>query len=437
MLNQKILILVVASLFVKQVIAQDLLETYQLALENEPVRKSAFLNTFETAELKSQSIAQMLPNISAGGSSTKLWLNSKKNTFQGNGSQDFWNHVFAINLIQPVFHWDHWVQLSLADNRIAQVEAQYQAAEQALIVKITEAYFNILTAQDNLKFILAEKEAIQTQLKQATVNYKVGIISITAVHEAQAAYDQATANEIDAINLIDDRKEELRNLIGENEASLNLLQAKISLSPPEPADLPSWSKAAENNNFKIVAQLNQTEVARKHVELQKSGHLPTVDIIGSYGVVDNNSSFSLRGDAQSIGVQLNVPIFQGGAVNSRTRQAQYQLEREKENLIKVKRDVTLAVRNAYRDVVTSLSRIKALNSAVISSESALNATKAGLEVGTRTMVDVLTEQRNLYRSKSLYAQSRYDYLVNGIRLKNAAGSLSEADLENINQYLIH
>ncbi len=428
---------VLAVCTLQQCYAQDLIKTHQLALENNPELKSAYFNQFATAELKSQSIAQMLPTISLSGSSARERLNNKKTTFQASGSQNYWNHSFTINFIQPVFHWDHWIQLNQSDNQIAQSEAQYQAIYQQLIVNTSEAYFNILAAEDNLEFTVSEKKAIEQQLEQATQRFKVGLIAITDVYEAQAGYDQSVADEIEAINLLDDNKENLREIIGENEADLDTLLETIPLNLPEPADITSWSNVAENNNFNIIAQLNQTEVLRKEIKRQKSGHLPTIDIVASYGVQDNTSTFGLRGDTQSVGLQLNLPIFEGGGVHSRTKQAQFNYQQEKENLTKVKRTVARQVRNAYRDVVSSISRVKALHATIKSSESALEATEAGFSVGTRTMVDILAEQRNLYRAKRDYSRSRYDYLINGIKLKEAAGSLSEADLQIINQYLAH
>jgi len=415
--------------------AQNLVETHQLALENNPELKSAYLNQFSTSEIRSQSIAQMLPTISVSGSSARQRLNNKKFTFQRNGTQNYWNHSFTINFKQPVFNWGHWVQLNQSDNRIAQSEAQYQATYQQLIVQTSEAYFNILAAQDNLEFTVSEKKAIKKQLEQATQRFKVGLIAITDVHEAQAGYDQSIANEIEAANLLDDSKENLREIIGENEAQLDTLLENIPLNFPEPADITLWSKAAESNNFNIIAQLNQTEVIRKEIKLQKSGHLPTIDIVANYGVQDNTSNFGLRGDTQSVGLELNLPLFEGGAVHSRTKQAQFNYQREKENLTQTKRAVTRQVRNAYRDVISSISRVKALEATVKSSTSALEATEAGFEVGTRTMVDILAEQRNLFRSKRDYSRSRYDYLINGIKLKEASGSLTAADLETVNQYL--
>ena len=416
--------------------AQNLTETYQLALENNPDLKSAYLNQYSISEIRSQSIAQMLPNISFSGSSSRNKLNNNKNNFQGNGKQKYWNNSLTINLRQPVFNWGHWVQLSQSENRIAQSEAQYQAISQALIVKTSESYFNILSAQDTLEFTTSEKNAIERQLEQAKQRFDVGLIAITDVYEAQAGYDQSIANEIDAINLLDDSKENLREIVGENDGKLKPLKNNIPMNLPEPVDINLWSESAEKNNFNIVAQLNQTEVARKEVNLKQSDHLPVINLVANYGVNDNTATFGARGETQSLGLEFNLPLFEGGGTYSRAKQAEFDFQREKENLIKVKRSVTRQVRNAYRDVISSLSRVKALYATVKSSKSALEATEAGFQVGTRTMVDVLAEQRNLYRSMRDYSRSRYDYLINSIKLKEAAGSLSEGDLQEINKYLL-
>ncbi len=417
--------------------AQNLMEIFQLAKDNEPEYRAAYLNQFSAAESKSQSIARMLPLISAQAKSSRNRLNNRKSaTFRKGGIQHYWDNTINVSFNQPVFHWEHWVQLDQSDNQIAQAEARFQAQQQTLMLQVVEAYFNILSAQDTLTFAEAEKTAIGKQLEQAQQRFEVGLIPITDVYEAQAAFDEANANVIDAANEVDNEKENLRELIGHHEKELDLLAEEMPLIHPEPADLDAWAKAAENNNFNIIAQLNQTEFARKNIALQRSGHIPTLDIVASYGVSDNNSNFGLRGDTESVGLQLNIPIFEGGAVYSRTKQAEFDFKKERENLIKVKRTVIRDVKNAYRGVLTSISRVKALKAAVKSALSALEATEAGFEVGTRTMVDVLTEQRNLFRVKRDYARSRYDYLVNTIRLKNAAGSLSEADIESINKFLV-
>ncbi|MGZ0079558.1 TolC family outer membrane protein [Methylomonas sp. YC3] len=423
----------VALIPVKPAFSQDLLETYQLAKANDPEFKSSDINKLATAEIKSQSIAQMLPNLSFSANSSRNRLEST--SFLGTTLQHYWDSKLGINLKQPVFHWDHWVQLDQADNKIAQAEAQFQAKQQNLIRRTAEAYFNILAAQDNLEFANSEKKAIEKQLEQAKQRFDVGIIAITDVYEAQAGYDRALASEIEAQNLLDNSKEALREIIGENAAELNSLQAQIPLSPPAPEDLASWSNTAENNNFSIVAQINQAEYVRKNIELQQSKHLPTLDIVAQYSEMDTGNRYGLRGDNESFGLQLNLPLYEGGGTSSRSRQAAYEYEAAKEDLTKVKRSINRGVKDAFRGVVSSISRVKALDATSKSAEMAVEAAEAGFEVGTRTMVDVLTEQRNLYKAKSDYARSRYDYLINGIKLKEAAGSLNEQDLEQINQYL--
>jgi outer membrane protein len=432
-MTKLLLTFLVALIWGSPAFCQDLLETYQLAKANDPEFKSSDINKLATAEIKSQSIAQMLPNLSFSANSSRNRLEST--SFLGTTLQHYWDSKLGINLKQPVFHWDHWVQLDQADNKIAQAEAQFQAKQQSLMRRTAEAYFNILAAQDNLEFANSEKKSIEKQLEQAKQRFDVGIIAITDVYEAQAGYDRSLASVIEAGNLLDNSKEALREIIGENAAELNSLQPQIPLSPPAPDDLSSWSNAAENNNFSIVAQINQAEYVRKNVELQQSKHLPTLDIVAQYSEMDTGNQYGLRGDNESFGLQLNLPLYEGGGTSSRSRQAAYEYEAAKEDLTKVKRSINRGVKDAFRGVVSSISRVKALEATSKSAAMAVEAAEAGFEVGTRTMVDVLAEQRNLFRAKSDHARSRYDYLINGIKLKEAVGSLNEEDLEQINQYL--
>ena len=432
--------LIITLLGVTPLKAQNLTEIFQLALQNDPFLKQSEANKSAAGESEDQSIARMLPTVSATGTTTADWLHNKKAggfDFRGNQvNQDFNSHTFSVNVTQPLFHWEHWIQLSQADNKIAQAEASYQAELQKLMVKTTEAYFNVLSAQDNLKFTIAEKEATARQLDQAKQRFEVGIIPITDVHEAQAGFDQVVANEIEASNNVDNQKEALREIIGENSVILNELGDQLPLKKPEPSDIKVWSTAAEQNNFNIIAALNQAESARKSIDLQRSGHLPQLDMVASYAYSDVNSSFGFRGDTQNIGVRLNVPLFEGGAVTSKTRQASYEHEAAKENLNAVKRTVNREVKNAYRGVITNMGRVEALKAAVASAESALAATEEGFTVGTRTMVEVLNEQRNLFKAKRDFARIRYDYLVQSIKLKQASSNLSQNDLEQINRLLV-
>lgn len=416
--------------------AQNLSEIYLLALQNSPLLKQSEANRSAIGESKDQSLAQMFPQLSAAAASSRDRLRNNKFTFQGLGAQDYWTQSFNVNLTQPIFHWDHWVQLSQSDNRIAQAEAAYQAELQNLMVKTTEAYFNVLSAQDNLQFATAEKEAIARQLEQAKQRFEVGLIAITDVHVAQAGYDQALANEIEAANNLDNQKEALREIIGENEAALDPLGGQLPLIKPEPEDISAWSDSAEISNLSIISAFNQSEISRKSVDLQRSGHLPKLDLVASYGVSDVNSTFGLRGNTESVGLQINVPLFEGGAVNSRTRQASFEYQAAIENLNQKKREVKRQVKDAYRGIISNMSRVEALESSVKSAQSAVEATEAGFEIGTQTMVDVLNEQRNLYRAKRDFSRTRYDYLINSLKLKQAASNLTLDDLAQINGLLV-
>lgn len=426
--------------------AQNLSEIVDLALQNDPTLKKVEAERSAREEFKNQSLARFFPAASAVGRSSLEFLHNKKakgfNNF-GNAdfrgplvNQEYWSHTFDLNVTQPVFHWDHWVQLSQSENVIAQAEAKYQAELQNLLTRTTQAYFEVLSARDNLEFAMAEKEAIARQLEQARQRFEVGIIAITDVNEAQAAFDQALASEIEAANLLDNKNEALKEIIGEQDIVLDLLGEQLPLKKPEPADISKWSTTAELNNFDVIAAYNEAESARKTIEIQRSGHFPQLDIVGTYGVSDVNSSFGFRGDTQNIGLRLNVPIFEGGNVNSKTRQAQFEFEAARENLSAVRRSITRQVKDAYRGVITNISRAEALKTAVMSSETSLEASEAGLAAGTRTMVDVLNLQRDLYRAKRDFSRARYDYLINSIKLKQLASNLTQADLEQISRLLL-
>ena len=422
--------------------AQDLSETFELALQNDPVLKEAQANQLATGESRPQSIARLLPNVSANGLGSSDWLKNQKYRVDARSpdyrgpNQSYWSFVFNIKLTQPLFHWDYWIQLSQSDNQIAQAEADYQAVLQKLMVRTTEAYFNVLSAQDTVDLILAEKQSISRQLDQAKQRFEVGLNAITDVYEAQSAFDDAIANEIEAVNDLENKKEALREIIGDNEVKLNSLGAALPLLRPEPSNIKVWSATAETNNFNVISALNKAEFSRKSIDVQRAGHLPQLDMVALYTDSDVNSTSGFRGDTQSVGLQVNIPLFEGGAVNSRTRQASYQYEAAKESLIAVKRAVKRQVTDAYNGVVSNISRVEALKTAVISAESAVEASEVGFEIGTRTMVEVLAEQKKLYRTKRDFLRSRYDYLINSIKLKQASSELTQNDLEQINRLLL-
>ena len=416
--------------------AQDLLDIYELALQHDPVLKQSIASQQAIGESRPQSIANFLPNIAATGISNQNRLVNDRATYQGLGIQNYMDNNLTLNITQPLFHWEHWIQLSQSDNQIAQAEADYQTELQKMMVKIIDAYFNILAANDNLDFIIAEKEAIARQLDQAKQRHETGLIDITQVYEAQTAFDRAIANEIEATNNIDNQKEALTAIIGEQTLIVNRLANTIPLIKPEPNDITAWSESAESNNFSIISAFNQMEFSRKSIDIQRNGHLPKLDLIASMGEYATSSNFGLQGQNEIIGLRLNMPLYEGGAVNSRTRQAQFKFEQSNENLIATKRTVNKQVKDAYRAIITSLNRIKALQSAINSAEAALKGTETAFDVGLRTIIDVLIAQKNLYQDKRDYSRARYDYLLNTIKLKQASSSLSRQDLEMMNNLLV-
>jgi outer membrane protein len=427
--------------------AQDLLQTYELALQHDPQLAQVQEQRNAALENRPQSVARLLPNLSFTGQMDYVHQNIER--FPQRVSvpglpggaipgilDNFWNSSATVQMRQPLFHQDYWVQLSQSENQIAQAEAQYAAEQQNLMLRTTQAYFNVLAAKDSVEFAKAEKDSIGRQLEQAKERFAVGLIAITDVHEAQAAYDQAVATEIRMENDLDNAREALREIIGELDEELSVLMEDLPLSRPEPAKLEDWSNISLQNNLNIIAAANETEVARKNISLQRTGHLPTLDFVGAYNFSDSSSlTLGSRAERGSVGVQMNVPIFQGGAVNSRTRQARHQFEAALRNLDKQRRAVDRTTKNAYRGILSTISQVESLKAAVFSAQSAVEATEAGLEVGTRTMVEVLTEQSRLYAAKRNYSRARYDYIINGFQLKQAAGILTREDIELVNKWL--
>jgi len=425
-------------LFSSSLSAQNLLEIYNVALDNDPILRQSLANKLAVDESKDQSIARLLPTVDVGAASGHNWSaqQSRFNAVIDTSSNKYWDNKFSINLVQPVFHWDMWVQLSQSEKKIAQAEASYLAEQQNLILKTANAYFNVLAAQDDLTFSLAEQKTIARQLEQAQQRFEVGLIAITDVYEAQAGFDQSRSDVIAAENEVENTKESLRQIIGTFTDELNTLGETFPLPEPEPNSSELWNSQALNQNLQIIVARNEAEIIQKNISFQRSGHYPTLDLVGQYGINDTSGAMWQHGNSQNIGLQLNVPLFQGGAVLSRTREAEHQYTQAQEVLIETKRAVTKEVKDSYRGVMTSISQVEALKSAVKSGKSALEATEAGFEVGTRTMIDVLTATRNYTDAQRKYTKSRYAYIINGIRLKNAASTLSVGDLEAINQYLM-
>lgn len=415
---------------------QDLLAMYRLAEQNDPLFAQVQYQQNVADEIWWQRMGRLLPNISLSAQTSREHIDNAKNTFQREGAQNYWKHSFDINFSQPVVHWDYWVELSQADNEIAKTESDFYFEQQLLMFRVTEAYFKVLASHDRLTFSKSEKQAINQQLEQAKESVVVGLGSRTDVYEAKAAYAKAVASEIEAFNTLGDSKEMLKEIVGDIDIDLKEIGSVIPLVKPVPEDMQEWAGIALQNNLEIISAFNSLEISRKEVHRQWSGHLPTIDIVGGYGQTDNGSSFGLRGNTSNIGVQLNLPLFSGGATQAKIRQAEYEHKIEEKKVEGIKRQVKKEVRNAYRGILSDISRIKALKAAVSAAEQAVQGAEVGFREGTRTMVDVLIEQRSLYGNKTDYADARYTYLLHGLRLKKEASNLSLADIKAINDLLI-
>jgi outer membrane protein len=418
-------------LIVSSVQAADLLQIYDLALENDAQLRGARASRNAAMEAKPQARALLLPNLSLSAGANRI------NTDNESGSSsEYTSKTASVDLVQPLIRVDYWIQLGQANQQVAKAELEFAAAEQEMITRVAQAYFDVLSAQDSLEFSKAETTAISRQLDQAKQRFDVGLIAITSVHEAQAAYDQSRADLIVAENGLNSAREALREIIKEGAPTLSTLTAELPMNPPEPDDIEQWSSAAQQQNLSILASMKDAAIARKNLSLQNAGHLPTLNLVGSRSLSHTDDlPTRVDSDSSSVGLQLSMPLFSGGAVLSRSREARYELEAAQEGLDAQRRSVERQVRDAYRGVLASISQVEALKASTVSAQSALEATEVGFEVGTRTMVDVLSAQRDLYRIRSSYADVRYNYIMSGLLLKQAAGTLSQEDLVQVNSWL--
>lgn len=414
----------------------DLLSSYEAALAGDPVLRAARAERDAALEARPLAKAGLLPAVSFDASTARVRQDTKTSGFGSTGTSYFDDHDASLNLNMPLYRREAWVALRQADSSIAAAEAVYSATQQALVLRVAEGYFNVLSAEDSLSFAKAEKEAISRQLEQAQQRFDVGLIAITPVHEAQAAFDAATARELVAQNDLDTAIEALGEITGEYTADLQCVRDEISLDKPEPADADAWAQSALDGNLNILAAKWGAEAAREGIEQARSGHYPTLDLFASHGYSESGGSFTSRNENSSIGLSLAVPIYTGGAVKASTRQAQASFSQSQEQLESARRSAARQARDAYRGVVSAASQVKAFGQAVVSSQSALQASEAGFEVGTRTIVDVLGSQRDLYAALRDYSASRYNFLLTGLRLRQAVGDLDRKDLEAMNALLV-
>ena len=419
--------------------ADDLLTVFDLAQRNDAVIRAATADYQASQQVPSQSRAALLPQLSGDVRSSQTETTNRTINGVANPDEDTESNSWSLNLRQTLYDHASWQRLWSANATAAAAEAQYRAAEQDLILRVAETYFNVLAAEDNLEFAEAERKAVGQQLEQAKQRFDVGLIAITDVKESQAQYDQAVASEIQAQNTLSAAREALWTLTNHTLAKLERVSDKLPLVTPDPQDKQQWVDKALNENLSLLAAKNTLDAADHNVDAQRAGHYPTLSLTASVGSGDNEvlvpSAFQTEGDSETIGVELSIPIYSGGGVSARTREAVYRRDSARETHEGTRRQVIQQTRNAYQNVVADISRVKALQQALISSQAAYEATEAGFEVGTRNSVEVLLSLRNTFAARRDYAQTRYDYLLDTLRLKQSTGSLSIEDLRAINRWL--
>src|SRR5580704_11631001 len=457
----KSLFLVLAACLIASVApAADLLAVYQRALQNDPQLKEAEATRLASLESKPQAIAALLPQISGSGTISQEKDKGQSNqtetveadgttfteSFPFNGRVDTTTHKYGVDLSQNLFNWNNWVALKRADAQVAQAEADYQAAQQDLISRVAQRYFDVLAAEDDLDAQRANLESVNRQLEQAEKRYQVGLIAVTDVEEARAAHDSGAAAVIASKRALASAHESLREITGDAFDYLARPIEPFELATPDPVSEDRWVDMALQQNLSLVSSRLAADIARENVSAARGGHFPTLDLVASRyknsvggDYINANGtpygSTSLDQYQNVIGIQISVPIYTGGMVSSQVRQAVYQHRAAKERVERVARQTEHDARDAYLGVLSEISHVKALRRALESNATALDATESGYEAGTRTAVEVLESRRQWIQARTDYARSRYDYMVNVIKLQQAAGLLSEQTLNRLNALL--
>jgi outer membrane protein len=420
--------------------AADLLEIFHAAQANDPVFAAARATQQAGREKLPQARSLLAPSINLNANSTYNDQTNQylgKTTFQS-GTSRYNSHGYGVSLVQPLFHQQNSLAYTESELQVAQAGMQLKIAEQDLILRVAQAYFDVLIAQDSLQLVEAQKTAISEQLEQAKRNFEVGSATITDTLEAQARYDLTGAQQIAAQNDLEIKRSALQQLINATPNDLKPLGKEFKLETPQPADMEKWVETAQLNNLQIAIAQAGAEIAEKEVVRNRGGHYPTVDLVANYTKNDQNSSIygvGIDNTNKSIAVQLNMPLFQGGAVNSKWREAAANRERARQELEGARRNVAQQTRQAYLGVASGIAQVHALQQALASSESVLAASKLGHEVGVRTNLDVLNAQQQLYSTRRDLYQAQYNYLISQLRLEAAVGSLGEEELSKENQAL--
>jgi outer membrane protein len=389
-----------------------------------------------------QGRALILPTLGLTSNATSTRIDSySRNSISPPALRDIHSYGYSISFSQPVYRPQNLLQYSQSEFQVKQAEAVFGQANQDLIVRTAQAYFDVLASQDTLALVQAQKAAISEQLAQAKRNFEVGTATITDTHEAQARYDLSASQEIAAQGDLETKRRALQQITGKEYAGLRPLRAQVKLSPPNPASMQSWVEIAEKQGYPVQIQEATTEIAALEAKRNAAAHKPTLDLVASYGTTSQTGSTVIPTAGSSVvttgvvGLQFALPLFQGGALDSREREAAYLYDKSKQDLENARRSQALTARQTYVSVTNGIAQVGALEQALVSSQSALDSNKLGYEVGVRINIDVLNAQQQLFSTRRDLAVARYNTITSHLRLKAAAGSLKEEDLEEVNRAL--
>lgn len=420
--------------------SQDLLDTYMQALDQDALLKRSLAQRNANREAAPAALANMLPSVNVAANSDANNPAVTSDTLFAPTSTDtiVRDHGYLVSAQQNLLDIGSWFNLNQAQHIVDQADATYTFAEQDLIIRVAQAYFEVLDAIDNLSFAQAEKKALYEELNQTQEKFNVGLVAITDLNDFRARYDDSVSQEIQAENNLDDSKERLRIITGGVVDLVSPLHDAIPLNTPDPNDIETWQEYALNNNPLLAAARFDMDAKRSAVEVQRAQHYPTVNVQGSYGA-SKSGLVTNPGDISDLGWELlfqaQMNLYAGGGIQSSVRRAQYTFEDARFAFEEARRETISNARIAYRGVLTAISQVSALRQAVISAQTALDANQASYDVGAKTSIDVLNSLSNLYDQQRNFAKARYAYIVNILRLKQAAGSLSLVDVELVNTWL--
>jgi len=421
--------------------AQSLLEVFRDARTYDAQYASARYALQAGIEKLPQGRALILPtlNLQANTLGSRFDANSNNDQIIPSFKRDFTQSGMTLTFTQPVYRPQNWIQYEQGELQVRQAEAVFGQAAQDLILRVAQAYFDVLAAQDTLALVRAQKAAISEQLAQAKRNFEVGTATITDTHEAQSRYDLVVAQEIAAQNDLDSKRRALQLVTGKEYTQLKPLRVDIRLAPPTPNDMQAWVDLADKQSYTEKVQEATTRIADLEAKRNRAAHLPTVDLVASQFLQTQSGSAVAQVGSElsqsTISLQLAVPLYAGGALSSREREAAANYEKSRQDLENARRTSALQTRQFFLLVANGIAAVAALEQALVSSQSALDSNKLGYEVGVRINIDVLNAQQQLFSTRRDLAVARYNTITNHLRLKSAAGSLSESDLDEVNRAL--